>query len=159
MSRGRKFIVNTLVAGLLTGSMFDIVANREHWPFSPYTMYATLEPGPSLTTLRLFGVTETGAELPLLADEHIAPFDPSRLRWALDTVAAGPDGKQRLRLAVGDCLRRYEERRREGKHAGPPLVAVRLYRLYWTLDAEARNVDHPDNRQIVSEARLSEVLP
>ena len=34
---------------------------------------------------------------------------------------------------------------------GPPLAALRLYELEWTIDADAANVDRPDRRRFIAQ--------
>jgi hypothetical protein len=52
-----------------------------------------------------------------------------------------------------DVLVRYESRRVNGEHDGPPLQAVRAYHLTWALDPQARNVDTPDVKHMLAEVR------
>jgi hypothetical protein len=47
---------------------------------------------------------------------------------------------------------RYE-RLRGDTHDGPPIVALRLYELEWTIDRDAANVDSPDRRRFIAEVR------
>jgi len=152
---------------ILAGSVVDMVTGREHWPFSPYGMYATVPGQRSLVGLRLFGVTEGtaevvrakragarelggGREILLVASKYIQPFTPSRLEGALWELKRR-GGQEALREALGDCLRRYEQRRLAGGHRGPPLRGIRLYRVSWRLDPWARNVDCPDRKELILE--------
>jgi hypothetical protein len=48
-------------------------------------------------------------------------------------------------------LERYELRRMNGEHGGPPLKAVRAYAMTWTLDPDARNADRPDEKRLLAE--------
>ena len=64
-----------------------------------------------------------------------------------------PRAEQRLPAALADVYARYERRRTAGRHEGPPLSAVRLYQLRWALDADARNAQHPDVRELLYEHR------
>jgi len=52
---------------------------------------------------------------------------------------------------LSDSLRRYELRRRQAAHDGPPLRAVRLYRMEWALEPDGRNVDTPDRQRLLAE--------
>src|SRR5258706_9354574 len=96
---------------------------------------------PRFSWLRLFGVTAQGREFALDANRYIMPFDQSRLPKALRVILAGHDGLTQVRTALADCLARYEGIRRAGGHDGPPITAVRLYELQWTIDPNAANVD------------------
>ena len=80
-------------------------------------------------------------EIALLDSDLIAPFDQCRLSTALARTYNNPARRALTNLMLADVLRRYENARRAGKHDGPPLAAVRLYRMQWHLDPGARNVD------------------
>ncbi|HEY7460329.1 MAG TPA: hypothetical protein VIC59_00455 [Gemmatimonadota bacterium] len=152
----RILVVHLLLVAIVGGQLWSTLADRERWPFSPYAMYSTLERERTLTWLRLYGVPERepASEIPLLSDDQLAPFDQARLPAALGHMA-GRRGD--LREALRDCLERYETLRRSGRHDGPPLRGVRLYRVRWTLDPEARNVDRPDRRTLVLEVLSSSI--
>jgi hypothetical protein len=149
----RLWLVYAVLAVIVGGSFFDIITGREHWPFSPYPMYATVPQDRALTQMRLYGVTEDTPprEMPLVAFERIQPFSPSNLQNSLARISAHREPVRRVLLekALRDCLDRYESLRRAGRHSGPPLRGVRLCRVHWKLDPWARNVDRPDRRELV----------
>ena len=149
----RRSVVNLILAGFLGGSAYDIVRDQEHWPFSQYPMFAVVWAAPTFSWLRVFGVTVAGAEFPLEANAYIAPFDQSRLPKALRQMLDRPDGHARVETALYDVLARYETLRRSHHHDGPPVVAMRLYELEYTIDRHAANVEHPDHRRFIAEAR------
>jgi hypothetical protein len=153
MSSPRRRFVNIVIAFVLAGSAYDVVTDREHWPFSQYPMFAGVWRSPTFTWLRLFGVTEDGREFPLDANRYVAPFDQSRLPKALRRILDGRDGDARVQQALADCLARYEQLRREKSHDGPQIAALRLYELEWTIDPQAANVDRPDRRSFIAEVR------
>jgi len=92
----------------------------------------------------------------MLDSEVIYPFDQCRLTSALSRTYHDIDRRYLIREQLRDCLNRYEARRRAGDHAGPPLAAVRLYEMYWTLDADASNVATPDARRLIDTVHLAE---
>jgi hypothetical protein len=153
VSRARRVLINFTLVALIGGSIYDIVADREHWPFSQYPMFSGVWRSPTFTWLRLIGVTADGREFVLDMNEYIEPFDQSRLPKGLKRILEEGEDSARVRMALADCLRRYEELRREARHAGPPLTAMRLYELEWTIDRQAANVDRPDRRRFVAEVR------
>ena len=53
--------------------------------------------------------------------------------------------------ALLDTLTRYEQLRLAGRHNGPPLQGLRLYKLGWRRDNRAENVDRPDRQELVAE--------
>jgi len=103
----------------------------------------------TFSMLRLYGVVQRSPliEIPLDSNLYLQPFDNSRLSAALEHALR----ENRLEEGVTDCLTRYEGLRRAGRHTGPPLVAMRLYRLTWTLDTSASNVDRPDRKDLLTE--------
>jgi hypothetical protein len=151
VSRVRRALINFILLSLIGGSIYDIAADREHWPFSQYPMFSGIWRSPTFTWLRLVGVTADGREFVLDANEYIEPFDQSRLPKALKRMLEESEDPARVRMALADCLNRYEELRREARHSGPPLTGMRLYELEWTIDRQAANVDRPDRRRFVAE--------
>jgi len=153
VSRSRRIAINLVLLTLITGSLYDVAADQEHWPFSQYPMFSGVWQSPTFTWLRLFGVTADGREFPLDKNRFIAPFDQSRLPKAMRRMLDRRDGRARVEVALADCYSRYEELRREEYHNGPAIVAMRLYELEWTIDAQGDNVDRPDRRQLIAEVR------
>jgi hypothetical protein len=149
MARWRLLAVYVLGAVIVGGSAFDSVTDTEHWPFSQYPMFSWVDTDPTYTMLRLYGVTEQQplSEFPLDRNEYMQPFDNSRMPNALDYAFR----EHRLTPALEDCLRRYNDLRALGIHHGPALQALRLYRVTWISDPQARNVDTPEHRELVGE--------
>ena len=144
---------------ILAGSLFDIATGREHWPFSPYPMFSSIEMEQVEEKVRLYGVpladnnegdAVASSEFPLLDAAALQPFDQARLSIGLRKLQRR-EGNADLRIAMNEALARYEALRQAGQHEGPPLRAVRLYELSWTLDPLARNVAMPDERTLVLE--------
>jgi hypothetical protein len=152
MAKHRLFLVYALGAVIVGGSLFDLIRDSEHWPFSQYPMYSETLTSRSFTWFRLLGVMQGGTEIQLHDNRYLQPFDNSRLEDALQHAF----DKHQLKEAVLDCFVRYEALRRAGRHNGPQLQAMRLYRLYWVLDPWARNIDHPDRMDFLVEVRQSE---
>ncbi len=146
----RRLVPHLAIVALLLGSAYDIATDQEHWPFSQYPMFSQLEHDWTHRTLRLFGVTGR-SEFALLDPAYLAPFDQCRLSTALLRLSDRPASAALLRAALRDSFERYERGRQASAHAGPPLRGVRLYRLFWRLDHDARNADAPDRRELVAE--------
>jgi len=81
------------------------------------------------------------------------PFDQSRLPKALRQILERPDGVARVKTGLRDLLFRYKRLRQTGEHEGPPLIALRLYELEYTIDRHAANVDRPNRRTFIAEVR------
>jgi hypothetical protein len=159
MEPRRIWLVYVLMAALVGGSLYDLVRDTEHWPFSQYPMYAQVVYKRELERIWLFGVTDEQRprEIPLLAYPYIQPLNQARLLKGLEKMSYRPDGQRLLTEASRDCLVRYEALRRRGRHQGPALQGIRCYRLYWKLDPWARNVGSPDRKQLLTEVRLGHV--
>jgi hypothetical protein len=152
IARRRLLLAYAVIAIIVGCSLFDLITDTEHWPFSQYPMYSHTETSHSLTRIRLFGVTRDGIEIPLYDIRYLQPFDNSRLQAALERAAK----KNQLSEAARDCLIRYEALRRVGRHNGPQLQSVRVYRVHWVLDPWARNIDHPDRKNLLVEVAQSD---
>jgi hypothetical protein len=155
MSSRRMLLVYIIVMVLIAGHLYDVATSSEHWPFSRYQMYSQMPEMKTLWRLRLYGVTENG-EIPLRAEEHFAPFNMPQLNTALMRL---PRYKRREKVAelLHNLAFLYESSRQQGLHDDPPIQSLRLYRLKWTLDEWARNVDSPDKKILLLEARMSSI--
>jgi hypothetical protein len=159
MSRARLWLVHGCIAAIVAGSAFDIAVQGEHWPFSSYPMYSGVERSRTLTVVRLFGVVGDGnrqLEFPLTDSDALQPMDQARVAAGLDWIIAisyGDDAKRTdlLTRALSDVLQRYEEHRLAGRHEGPALRGIRMYRVSWQLDPWARNVESPDRKELLFE--------
>ncbi len=147
----RRTAISILLLGFLTGSLYDIVTDQEHWPFSQYPMFSGVWQSPTFSWLRLYGVSPDGREFALDANRYVAPFDQSRLPKAMRRILERRDGLLQIRSALADVAMRYEALRRDGRHGGPPLARLRLYEVEWTIARDAANVDRPDRRRLVAE--------
>lgn len=158
----RRLVAYAAIVAVVGGHLYDLAMDWEHWPFSPYPMYSH-RMGNELTVYRLMGVVAGGsgggaageaeAEIPLITRRYLWPLDSMSTAGALRRMHREPDREALLGEAMGDCLARYEARRAAGKHDGPPLSAIRLYRMTWEMDPWARNRDRPDRRELIYEAR------
>ena len=99
------------------------------------------------------GVTReaSGREIALLDDDLIAPLDQCRLSTGLARTFGNPSRRALAPALMRGVLERYELRRMNGEHVGPPLKAVRAYDMTWTLDPDASNVDRPDEKRLLAE--------
>jgi hypothetical protein len=165
MSSRRKLVAYAAIGVVVGGHLFDLAADREHWPFSTYPMYS-YPMNDQLRVYRLMGVVddETGAdadmngdaEFPLVSGRYLRPLNALGLASGLGYLNRKPDRERLLDEAMGDVLARYERRRAAGGHDGPRLRAIRLYRLHWTMNPSASNRDRPDRRELIYEAPARE---
>lgn len=112
MSRVRLAVINLAFAALIVGSVFDIVTDQEHWPFSQYPMFSGVWRSPTFTWLRLFGITADGREFPLDANRYVEPFDQSRLPKAMKQMLDKENSRSLVQAALIDCFERYDQLRR-----------------------------------------------
>lgn len=156
MRSSRIATVYALMTVLVGGTLFDMATDREHWPLSPYPMFANVERERTLSLLRVVAVPLASRSnppgFPLIDPRFIQPFDQCRLSLALDGDYRDPARRTLVPLLLHDVLRRYEAMRAAGKHHGPRLQAVRLYEMRWRLDPQGQNVDTPDTATLLAEA-------
>ncbi len=153
MSRHRRWLVCGVIAAVIGGSLYDIMTDCEHWPFSPYPMYSDVRREYVLKRFWLFGIEkETGREMSLLDAQYVQPFDRSRLTHALMRIYRGQvDRQPLLSRALQDCWVRYEALRRAGRHHGPPLSGVQLYLMTWQLASSGHQAEQQASRELLAE--------
>jgi hypothetical protein len=157
LEKRREFLVYAVIFIIIGGALFDIITQREHWPFSPYSMFSTVRRDYSLTRLRLFGLTDidSSREIPLTDPKYIQPLGDKHIQRAM-SIKKKPDNvsyEQYLEETLHHILTRYEVLRIAGDHDGPELHGIRLYRYQWKLDPWIRNVERPDHRELILEVR------
>jgi len=155
MSARRAWVAQTAILVVLGGSLYCIATDTEYWPFSQYEMYSQLERSGPMSDLQLVGVVdgEPPSEVPMKGPSTIRPFDWVRLRRAFQRILEQPDSATRLRVALQDCLVRYEARRVARHSRRQPMRAVRLYRLWWdgVSPRAPRSADRIMRRELLAE--------
>jgi hypothetical protein len=146
-------MVFALVAMLVIGHGIDIAAQREHWPFSHYPMYARAEKKRRQELLSLFGTMRAPgyrAMVRITDPKYVPPLNEGRLRVIL--MAAYRRGAREKNVADGkrimiDYMRMYESRRAAGLHDGPRMTEIHLYRLTWKLRPDGTPTAAPSKRE------------
>ena len=91
-------------------------------------------------------------------DEHrgqsLEPFDQCRLSTALSRVYSDPRRRDALSAMLGDIAGRYERRRKQGDHDGPPLTGARAYLMRWDVVPDAANRETPSSRLLLAEVTI-----
>ena len=156
MSQQRLLLIHAALILLIVGHLYDIVQGREHWPFSPYQLFATAETKRSLMRMELYGVVQEDAhqEFPLrqVSSGFGGVRENSSLRLISRRIKPEERRQQMLNDALLDALSKYEQRRLAGKHDGPPLQGIRLYEATWQLDDPAKSIaDPPDQQKLIHE--------
>ena len=157
MSVPRRACLWTMLAVIVLGHLYCLtVGPTDLWPFSRYAMYSKRRVGDHAEQYVIVGVT---AERPprevemFLEWEYIRPLYRGSLHRSLARFARSAHD-QRLIAAAEDCLRRYEARRKAGKHSGPALAAIRVYRYLWQYDQVDPHDRRPTDRELLAESRL-----
>lgn len=161
MTRWRMAVVQLGLFVIVGGSLFDVVTQREHWPFSPYPMYSKIELDSSTTKYYVYGVPAAGSghradEISLQSFAYTAPLSTIRLGSGLSKLQWRNNRDELLQRTLRDLLARYERLRLAGRHPGPPLQSIRLYQEEWLLDPWARNLDQPDRRALLIEVTAAQ---
>lgn len=154
MSIGRIWLVTAFVLFIGGASLFDILAEQEHWPFGPYRMFAGLARPDAVQSLGLIGLTADPEpeEVAVQRSWCLEPLNQGDIQGALNRMRGAAQREQLLDTLLRTCLERYEARRQAGLLDGPPLSAIRLYRFSWKFDSRARNAtQRPDRRDLLHE--------
>jgi hypothetical protein len=146
VTRGRRVVADLVLGAILVGSGASIVTGRELWPFSPYPMFSTVRRGPFLEQLWFEGVLPDGTGVPIPGPRAFRPLRLAQLTTALERLP-----KERMEEALRDVLRRYGVERRAGRHDGPPLKGLRLYRMTFLPDPDPAGRDRPRSCELVAE--------
>ena len=109
------------------------------WLFGNFSLFSALSKSTRDTRYSIYGVRQgDGTELRLDESAYWAPLDLIRIRAALVLVArASKDDEGRFLEALKERYRLNAER---GRHGGPPLESIRIYRVTYDWTA---GVDHP----------------
>jgi hypothetical protein len=149
-------LVHAVMIVLVAGQALALALDEEKWPFSPYPMYSYMRNPVSYNEFQVWGVTPEGREFPLVERRHIRPLTSLRLREVVSRRVSRLGDREAahdpyLREVVAGAWSRYEARRLETRHDGPPLVGARLYGVRWRLDPWVRNLHRPEERELVLE--------
>jgi GT2 family glycosyltransferase len=146
MRPARFVLVHALIALIVGGSFWDIARDKEHWPFSQYPMFSSVERDWSHRTLRVFVVSTSGNEVPLLDTALLQPFDQCRLSTSLIGIR---QNNSALQTVLADTYGRVASR----VVPRGDVAALRLYDLRWKLTRGASTDTRPDSRLLLAEYR------
>lgn len=158
----RAIIVTGAICFLVGMSFVSILSSIDLWPFSPYSMYSHSRRrlvSPELNIYRVYAVTaeERHREFRMRRDDIRPILPPQGFYARLGLINLRDRPEQECAAALTEFLARYESRRETGRHDGPKLVALRLYKLHWNqLDPLARDVAEPDRRIRICEVRMDD---
>ncbi len=159
ISKSRRSLVNLMLFGLLGASAYEIGVRGEHWPFSSYPMFSKTRQEARVVHYALRAIPQDGSEeFPLYKPEQIHPFLWYRQRSAFRRMIEGPGGKAAVKKGLADTLDRYERGRQQGRHDGPPLRALQMYRVEWSIDPNAPDLIKKEEKSFVTEALANEPL-
>jgi hypothetical protein len=154
MTRGQLIVANCVVFALVGAQLVNIGLQREDWPFSNYPMYSG-EQTDQLRWIRLYGVAQAG-EFPLTPERQLRPFDSVRVHHSLGQLLTRADDATATRRALQNLHALYERGRRAGEHTGPPIQALRLYRVSWHIEPGLTNRSAPEERELLYELRIGD---
>lgn len=137
---------------IIVTQVAEIYVNRECWPFLVYSMYAAPQ-APEISWDRVYGIARDGREFQLYASPYTPPFTDVEVAYSLDYLLHRPE-PARLDAALSGCYKLYLDARKLGRHHGPDLQALRIYRLTWHVEKSLRNKEIPDSKQQMYEFRV-----
>lgn len=147
MQRWRVMMVYAVLAAIVIPHAYEIIFQKEHWPFSNYPMWSHVIDTRDLWRPRMVGVTDEPNPREIFLERRYFEPLPSRfIDLHLNrAISAGRKGKLGpIRTFTQDYLARYEQRRLAGKNDGPKLKGLRIYEDYWLMNHDASNAAHPD---------------
>jgi hypothetical protein len=150
MTPARKCVVYGLLAILLIGHGLDVAKSKEHWPFSPYPMYADLENTRSMRMTRMVGVTAT-------RPPREVAFNAVYLRNSLSVWETGGQmRKAQVLTAAREFLANYNKQQK-GIRKNRRLAAIRVYEFVWYLNPDRTKLGDPDEKHVLAVARSHQV--
>ncbi len=153
ISPRRKILVASLFALILIPHAIVLVSQKwEAWPFLRYPIFPDAKRDRVVRYYRAEGILPNGGEFPLTRSEYTAPLDPSRLHAMVSVLNRDLPSPEQYHRAAADMLKRYESLRLKGRHDGPAINGLRIYRVIWDLDSRAANVDAPTSKTLIAEA-------
>jgi len=113
------------------------------WLFENFSLFSAVSRPTRDTRYSIYGVRQAdGTELRLDESVYWAPLDLIRIRAALQLVARASKGDEARFL---EALReRYRLNAERGRHGGPALESIRIYRVTYDWTA---GVDHPTSKR------------
>lgn len=158
ISKNRRSLINLMLVGLLIASAYEISVRGEHWPFSSYPMFSKTRTEGRVEHYALLAVPENGSEaFPLYESKYIYPFLWYRQRAALRRMLDGPGGTEAVKTGLADTLERYEYNRQKGRHDGPVLRSLQLYRVDWSVEPNAPDFVQSEDRDFIAAVSANEL--
>jgi len=121
MPRWRVWMVFALAAVLLGGHLFDIIRQREHWPFSFYPMYGRVQKKRLLRMPALYGVMQDGKREKgqRITRSYVPQLSEARIRNILIAAWDRNDIPKSKRKVAAGGTRRNTWRRIGRRYPGP----------------------------------------
>lgn len=145
MSRARKIVIYVVLAVLVLGHAYDVAHSQEHWPFSPYAMYAEAQTNRTLRAVKIVGVT--ASEVP-----REISLNATYLRNTLSIWEEG--GKYRrdkIPVAAKSFLLKYNHDHARHPTKSPRLSSIRVYEYVWKLNDHRPGQGQPDKKNLIVE--------
>ncbi len=147
----RRFTILAVIGLVIGGSLFCILMDGEAWPFSQYPMYSKPRE-PLHSVIKIFGQTESG-DVDLSDTQYWAPLTFGHFNVGMRRIQKMPDKDARCSAALSFLLPHYEKIRRQGKHAGPPIHGLKLFRNTYRMRPDLANRNQPEQEELLCEIR------
>jgi hypothetical protein len=139
----RHLVVIGLAAFLVGGQLRAVIESEEHWPFSPYSMYADLNEARTYRVIRLIGVTAA-------PENRELTLDSAWMRKSLSKASRHRQAPIMMRKACGAYVQKFGWTNPLDR-TGPKMQALRIYEQIWELRADASNRKDPDKVTLLLE--------
>jgi hypothetical protein len=154
VSLRRKTVVYLLLTLLVAGHVLDVATSQEHWPFSPYPMYAEAQTSRTLRVTRLIGITATTPPREVALNAT----------WLRNTLSVWEESSQyhrdKIPAAARSYLLRYNHQRLKSTSSKMPrLAGIKVYEYVWKMTDHRPGEGKPDQRNLVTQVWMQGYKP
>jgi hypothetical protein len=158
MDGRKKQLVYAILLFVLSGHAVCVVAKRDLWPFSNYSMYARTGAVEEFGRWEIVGLpVDPGLEefaLPPRALPRGASLSASLAR-ILREIERGERDPEFLQAAALGLATMYDRSREAGKVTGEPIGEIRIYRHVWQMEQAGLSSWRESERRLI----VAEVVP
>lgn len=157
-SATRELVVYALIVVVLGGNLASLLLGRDWWPYNRFAMFSGAEP--TLSRLVVVGrpCDPDAPELWFRTQGYLGSVPPLMIEAGFRRVLKR-DGEPGATRLLSETLDYYRWERLHGRHDGPAVSALQLYRFRWDWDPYLRNLRSPHRTLIASYPDAGERCP